>query len=213
MAQSPISDLAGEIAYVKSLAQEGRNAPLIGGILYVIWGTVIAVAALSTYFVEIGVLNAPFVGGAWFWFLAFVVGWASSFILAPKAGFKPGAATIGNRTAGAAWLAVGVFMSIFWTASSLFNARFRSIGVDPHLVFGLMFPIAFGVYGIAFYATAVAARLNWMRGFAVSSWIFSIASLYFVGDARQLIIGVAGSALCAILPGVLLMRKEPNDIV
>ena len=76
-----------------------------------------------------------------------------------------------------------------------------------------MFPVSFGVYGIAFYATATAARLAWLRGFAVAAWIFSVASLYFLGDARQIVVAGVGSLVCAALPGFILMRREPSDIV
>jgi hypothetical protein len=76
-----------------------------------------------------------------------------------------------------------------------------------------MFPIAFGLYGVAFYATAVAARLDWMRGFAIAAWIFSVAALYFIGDARQLLLGAVGSLVCAVLPGFILIRREPSDVI
>lgn len=207
------ADLAGEIAYVKALAEEGRNAPLVGGVIYVIWGAAIGIAALLSYLRYSGALNAPFLGGVWFWLAALGVGWAASFTIGKRAGGKPGALTVGNKTASAAWFAIGVFMSAFWIAAMLFEGRFKSAGLEPAFVFGLMFPIAFGLYGIAFYATAVAARLDWMRGFAVAAWIFSIASLYFIGDARQFLVGAAGSLVCAIFPGTLLMRREPSDVV
>ena len=95
----------------------------------------------------------------------------------------------------------------------LFQGRLASAGFEPRFLYGMMFPVAFGLYGIAFFATAVAARLDWMRGFAVASWIFAVAGLYFIGDARQFLVGAAGSLLCAGLPGVLMMRREPSEIV
>lgn len=213
MTKTQNADLAGEIAYVKTLAEEGRNAPLVGGVLYVIWGAAIGIAALLSYFQYSGAIALPFVGGIWFWVAALGVGWAASFTIGRSAGAKPGALTVGNKTASAAWFAIGVFMSAFWVAAMLFQGRFRSVGIEPTLIFGLMFPIAYGLYGIAFYATAVAARLDWMRGFAAAAWVFSIASLYFIGDTKQFLVGAAGSLVCAIFPGVLLMRREPSDIV
>jgi hypothetical protein len=205
--------LAGEVAYVKALAEEGRNAPLVGGVLYVIWGVAMGIAALATYASAAGMIALPFVGGLWFWVAALITGWAASFILGSKSLTKPGALTVGNKTARAAWIAVGVFMSVFWIAAMLFQARLSAAGFEPRFLFGLMFPVAFGLYGIAFLATAVAARLDWMRGFAIASWVFSVAALYFIGDARQFLVGAAGSLLCAALPGVLMMRREPSEIV
>lgn len=213
MPNAPKGDLAGEIAYVKTLAEEGRNAPLVGGVLYVIWGSVVGLAALLTYVEVAGVLALPFAGTLWFWIAALGVGWAASFTLGPRTERKPGAMTVGNKTAGAAWFAIGVFISLFWVAAIAFQGHFRSAGIEPKFVFGLMFPVSFGLYGVAFYTTAVAARLDWMRGFAVAAWMFSIAALYFLGDAKQLLVGAAGSVVCALFPGVLLMRREPSDVV
>jgi len=205
--------LAGEVAYVKALAEEGRNAPLVGGVLYVIWGVLMALAALGTYATITKAIDLPFIGGLWFWVAAFVAGWVFSFIIGARSKTKPGALTVGNKTARAAWIAVGVFMSLFWISAMIFQGRLAASGFEGRFLYGLMFPIAFGLYGIAFFATSVAARLDWMRGFALASWIFSVAALYFIGDARQFLVGAAGSLVCAALPGALLMRREPSEIV
>ena len=213
MPPDPHSDLASEIAYVKTLAEEGRNAPLVGGVLYVIWGAVIALAALLTYLRIVDVIKIEFVGDLGFWIGALAIGWAASFLIGRRSGLKPGAFTIGNRTATSAWFAVGVYISIFWIAAVLFRGHFTLVGIDPKTIFGLIFPITFGLYGIAFYATATAARLDWMRGFALAAWIFSLAALYFINDPRHLLVGALGSLICAVLPGLILMRREPSDIV
>ena len=213
MAPAPNDDLASEIAYVKTLAEEGRNAPLVGGALYVIWGAVIAAAAMLTYLRIVDAIKLGFVGDLGFWIGALSIGWGASFLYCRKRGSKPGALTVGNRTATSAWFAVGVYISIFWAAAVLFRGHFAAAGVDPQTIFGMMFPVAFGLYGIAFYATATAARLDWMRGFAFAAWIFSVAALYFIDDARHFLVGAAGSLICAVLPGLILMRREPSDIV
>ncbi len=214
MASTSKNDLAGEIAYVKTLAEEGRNAPLVGGVLYLIWGAVIGVASLLTWLRSASIVTLPdFVGGAAFWIVALSVGWGLSFFFGPKIGAKPGALTVGNRTAMSAWFGVGVFLLIYWLALLALHDNFTADGVKPYALFGTMFPVAFGVYGIAFLATATAARLDWMRGFAIASWLFSIASLYYFSDAKQLLVAAAGSVVCAALPGLLLMRREPSDIV
>jgi hypothetical protein len=214
MAPTPDNDLAGEIAYVKTLAEEGRNAPLVGGALYVIWGVVIGLASLLTWLGAAEIVALPsFIGGLVFWIIVLAVGWGLSFFIGAKIGAKPGALTIGNRTATSAWFGVGLFLLIYWLALIALRDRFAAGGVAPGAMFGTMFPVAFGVYGIAFYATATAARLDWMRGFAVAAWIFSVASLYYFSDAKQLLVAAVGSFICAALPGLLLMRREPSDIV
>lgn len=208
------AELADEVAYVKTLAEEGRNAPLVGGVMYVIWGGLMGAASLFAYARgAAGVDLGAFLNGAGPWTIAFVCGWALSFWFGARRSRKPGALTIGNRTANAAWLGVGIFMSAFWLAGLAFHDNLEGAGLRPFALFTLMFPLAFGLYGVAFLTTATAARLDWMRGFAVASWLFSVATLYFAGDARQLLLGAIGSLVCAMAPGLVLMRREPSDIV
>ncbi|MCA8887896.1 MAG: hypothetical protein KDA46_03635 [Parvularculaceae bacterium] len=214
MSDQSRADLAGELAYVRSLAEEGRNAPLVGGVLYVIWGGVVGVSALISYLHAAGIIGvASFVGGWTYWLGALSLGWALTFYFVRRTGLKPGAMTVGNKTAGAAWLGVGIFLMVFWVSLMVLHDNFSEYGIKPYVLFSLMFPVAFGVYGIAFFATAAAAQLNWMRGFAIAAWIFSVASLYYFGDVRQPLIGALGSFCCALLPGLILMRQEPSDTV
>lgn len=205
------ADLAGDIALVRTLAEEGRNAPLVNGVLYAIWGGVIAIASLLEYLSVVGMLPA---GGAigffmrYLWLAAIAGGWALSFALGGRADRKPGASTIGNRTANAVWLGVGIFITLLWIAnllSPVIPGAEHRVGRSIS-----MFPVVFGVYGVAFFATASAARLPWMRGVAVASWIFCLASYYFIGADEQLLVGAAGSIVVALLPGIALMRRAPQ---
>jgi hypothetical protein len=204
------TDLAGEIALVRTLAEEGRHAPLVNGALYAIWGGVIAIASLLEYLRALGAAPESGVLGflmRYMWLIAIAGGWVLSFAMGGRADRKPGASTMGNRTANAVWLGVGIFVTLLWIANALSpilpgaeHRAGRSIS---------MFPVVFGVYGVAFLATASAARLPWMRGVAVASWMFCFASYCFMGSATQLLIGAAGSIVVALLPGIALMRREP----
>ncbi len=206
-------DLASELAYVRSLAEEGRNAPLIGGRYYVIWGGLIGMAALLSYVDDIGLVELGFMDGFVPWIVAGVIGWGLSFTLGARASGKPGAQTIGNKTAQAVWFSVGIFMTLFWVSMMFAHDNFTDIGVPPYLFFNLMFPVAFGLYGVAFYATATAAQLSWLRYFAFLSWAFAIVALFLLASPHQTLVGALGSFSCAALPGLLLMRNEPSDIV
>lgn len=206
-------DLASELAYVRSLAEEGRDAPLIGGRYYVIWGGLMGLAGLVSYLHEIGVLGAGLLGGALPWLAAGAAGWALSFTLGPSSARKPGAMTLGNKTAMSAWLGVGVFMTVFFGTALFLYAGAAPADSRPHYIFLLMFPVAFGLYGVAFMATATASRLAWLNIFSALSWTFSVICLFLAGSVHQLLAGAVGTFICAALPGVLLMRAEPRDIV
>ncbi|MEX0643812.1 MAG: hypothetical protein WD076_00760 [Parvularculaceae bacterium] len=206
-------DMADELAYVRSLAEEGRNAPLVGGVIYVIWGGLIGSAALVQYAEMAGLFSLKGPLGWAPWFGAFFLGWVLSFLAGRRTSAKPGARTIGNRTAAAAWFAVGLFISGFWITLFLVHDRYSAIGVPEYFLYGLMFPIAFGLYGVAFFASATAARLDWLRWFALAAWAFSFTTLFLLDNSLQMLVGGIGTFLCALLPGFILMRREPSDIV
>lgn len=206
-------EMADELAYVRSLAEEGRRAPLVGGAIYAIWGGLIGAAALIQFAAETSAVRLPGYVGWAPWIAAFALGWAFSAAAGRRAGAKPGALTVGNRAAGSAWYAVGLFLSGFWATLLVVHDRFTGLGVPAYFLFSLMFPVAFGLYGVAFYASAAAARLDWLKWFAYGAWGFSFASLFLLDSVYQMLVAAVGSFACSLLPGVILMRREPADIV
>jgi len=206
-------DMASELAYVRSLAEEGRNAPLVGGRFSLIWGGLFGFTALLIYVNYAAALNLGFVNGFAPWIGAFVAGWILSFTVGRRAGAKPGALTIGNQTANSVWLAVGIFMTLFWFTLMIVHDNYTDAGMPPYFLFSLMFPVAFGLYGVAFFVTATAARLGWLRYFSYLSWGVAIVSLFLLNSPQQLLVGGLGSLACAALPGLILMRREPSEII
>ena len=207
------NDIREDLAYVKALAEEGRDTPLVGGIFYVIWGGLISIAALIVYANDMGWVSfGP--GGSYLpFFAAMAMGWVFSIGEGRRAERKPGAATLSNRTASSVWFAVGIFMTTFWISLFFVHGKYTDIGVPEYFLFNLMFPIGFGVYAIAFFATATAARTHWLRVFALISLAFFVLSLFFMTSIHQTGIGAIGTFLCAALPGIILMRREPSQTV
>lgn len=204
--------LKDDLAYVRALAEEGRDTPLTNGLFYVIWGVLIGGAALVTYLSAIGVFGG-FSVGIWLWVGVIAAGWILCFTVGKRVGGKPGVSTLGNRTARSVWMGVGIFVTSYWLTMLLAHDNYTAYGVPPYFLFNLMFPIAFGAFGVAFFATATAGRLDWMRWFALAAWGFSAGSLFLLGSATQALVSALGCFVCAVVPGVLLMRGEPSDIV
>ena len=206
-------NLADDLAFVRTLAEEGAHAPLVGGRFYVIWGGLMAAASLAVYLNAIGVTEFGAAGYMAPWFAALAIGWALSFLISRGVRAKPGAATLGNKTAASVWMAVGVFMTMFFCALLFAHDNYVDAGVPAYFLFSLLYPMGFGLYGVAFMATAVAARVSWLRYFALASWVFSACSLFFLATAHQFLIGALGLVICTLAPGVILMRREPSEIV
>lgn len=205
--------LASDLAYVRSLAEEGAHAPLLGGRYFIIWGGLMATASLAVYMNAVGAVAFGVAGFMAPWIIALVIGWALSFFMRARVSAKPGSATLGNRTAASVWFAAGVFMTSFFTALFVIHDNYTGAGVPPYFLFSLLYPLGFGLYGVAFMATSVAGRVAWLRYFGFASWGFALAFLFFLATPHQFLIGAAGLFVCALVPGVMLMRREPSEIV
>lgn len=206
-------DIKDDLAYVRALAEEGRDTPLVNGLTYVIWGLLIGMTSLLGYADNMNVLSLGPLEGIWIWVIAIATGWAVSMYVGRRSYSKPGASTLGNRTAAAVWLAVGIFVTGFWITLMIVHDNFTDLGVPPYFLFNLMFPMAFGLFGVAFFATATAARLGWMRWVSVAAWICAAASLALMSSVHQPLVGGLGTLLCTALPGFILMRSEPSEVV
>ena len=213
MSQPPQADLASDLAYVRSLAEEGAHAPLVSGRYFVFWGGLMMAASMLVYLNAIGVVTFGTAGFMAPWIVALIIGWVASFLMRKDVGAKPGAATLGNKTAGSVWYAVGLMMTMLFGALLFAHDNYASAGVPDYFLFSLLFPIGFGLYGVAFWATSTAARVSWLKYFAFASWAFSACLLFFLATSHQFLIGALGLAVCALTPGVLLMRREPATIV
>jgi len=206
-------DIKDDLAYVKALAEEGRDTPLVGGVFFVIWGGLMGLAALLVYagkarWIELGPAGdyAP-------WLAALIIGWGLSIFFGRRIDLKPGATTLGNRTANAVWLSVGLFMTGLWLTIMFVHDNFTALGVPPYFLFHLIAPIGFGLYGVAFVATAAAARVGWLKWFVPLAWICAALSLALMGDDRQYLVMAIGLFLSALAPGLILMRRAPSEVV
>jgi|GEM_PF-1015637 len=199
------------LAEMRTLAKEGRDAPLINGFMYVLWGGLIGAAALVVFANDKGWLDLGRAGAYAPWLIAIGAGWVLSFYFGPKFARKRGAATIGNRTAMSVWFAVGLSMTGFWFMLMFAHDNFVHLGVPPYFLYNLMFPLSFILYGVAFFATATAARTQWLRWVALLAWVYAALSFALMGSVYQMLIAAFGSFACALLPGLILMRGESKD--
>ncbi len=207
------ADLASDLAYVRSLAEEGAHAPLVSGRYFVVWGGLMAAASLLVYLNAVGVTNFGNAGFMAPWFVALAAGWIVSYVMRKDVSGKPGAATLGNKTAGSVWYAVGLFMTFFFGALLFAHGNYESLGIPEYFLFSFLYPIGFGLYGVSFWATSTAARVSWLKYFALASWAFSGLLLFFLATSHLFLIGALGLAVCALTPGIILMRREPAMIV
>lgn len=202
-------ELLDDLAYARTLAEEGRHAPLLGGGYLVLFGALNLCASTAQWALLTGRL--PLLDGAAFAFL-----WTSYSLLAGigiaalrlRGRDKPGLTTIGVRAERAVWTGTALALSAV-ALGSIARMLLNQDTDAPNAIFGA----AFALYGAALYATSKLSQQSWMKNFAWTSIAVAAALCVFANEAWAYLIAAMGSALVLLWPGLILMRHEPSTIV
>lgn len=198
-----LQGLREDVAFMRTLAEEGRNAPLRGGEVSVAAGLTYGGASFLTYAASKGWLGAAF-GDAisWVWIAAGVAFFLVLFLSIRRNKGERGANAPANRAANAAWLGVG--LAIF----AIFGAFiFASARNDQWVMMTLLAPVILALYGAAWAVAGGMTGRTWIKGVAGLSFVLSVLTGWLAGtDEQWLVYGVA-LLLTAFLPGLVMLRQ------
>jgi hypothetical protein len=200
-------DMLQDLAYARTLAEEGRQAPLIGGSYLVLFGVLLATAWTGQYFV----MTSPELHNAWsgaIWMGFGLVAFLGMFALKARTRSLPGGASVGNRVDRAVWQGVAIGILAVVTGVIL-----RSILTNDYAATDAIMAAGFCLYGVALYATASVSDQKWLRAFAWLAWGVSGTLWFFMGAAWAYLYAAVGAVLVLLIPGVVLMMREPSKIV
>jgi hypothetical protein len=201
--------LLDDLTYARTLAEEGRHAPLLGGGYLVLFGALNLCAFSAQWGLLIGRL--PRFDGAAFAFLWLSYGVLVGIgiaVLRLRTRDKPGLGAIGVRAERVIWS--GAAMALGAVALGSILRMLLTHDTDaPNAIFGA----AFALYGAALYATSKLSRQIWMTNFAWLSIAVTAALCVFANETWAYLIAAAGSVLVLLWPGLILMRSEPSAIV
>ena len=199
-----------DLAYVRSLAEAGADAPLLGGRFLVWWGGLVTAAYLGHYLIGSGMLGVSMEALGIMWAGFIVIGLSGYFLLAKAFPHdKPGQSSEGNRVSATVWMAAGFVLGSFFfgvTVKSFLNGAASS-------GFTWSIPLVLGVYGIAQLVSGEIAKVGWLK-------LAGYVAIAFVGltiliiDTAELYLAAAFAAACSVLiPGLLMLRDEPSGVV
>ena len=202
-------EMLADLAYARTLAEEGRHAPLLGGAYLVFWGVVNAAAFALQYAIIEGVL--PHLDGAAFavlWIGYGVVAGIGMTLLRMRTRDKPGLTAIGTRAERALWTgAATALMAV--VIGSILRMFITSDPAAPNAILGA----AFALYGAALLGTAALSEQTWLRAFGWLSIAVALACCVFVNQAWVYVIASIGSLAALGAPGLVLLKREPSAIV
>ena len=208
MTEQNMQSLRDDLAYLRALAAEGQQAPLMGGGILAAAGGVFGLASLAHWAVVAGVLHIPGWALMAIWLTATAVFMVALFALKAHYKTRPGAQTSTNRAAGSAWMGVG------FACFALFVAFFlASYQTGLWQIMNLFAPVILSLYGAAWTVAAQMTRRRWIWALAMGSFAAAILTAGLVGRPEQYLAYAASLVLLAFVPGVIAMRAEPSDVV
>ncbi|MDZ4776748.1 MAG: hypothetical protein SGJ23_08185 [Alphaproteobacteria bacterium] len=202
-------EIAEDLNYVRTLAEEGRHAPLLGGSFLMFWGVLNAVA----WAVQWGLVNQYLVTDPSWHFGALWAGYGviagvGSVLLGNRIKEKPGTSSLGNRMERAAWAGAGIGTGAV-VIGAIGHMAFSGDRTAPDVIV----PAAFALYGGALMVTSIVTQEKWLGGFALVSFGLSAALGVFLSESWFYLAGAAGSIVTLLVPGIALLRKEPSTTV
>lgn len=201
-------EMLQDLAYARSLAEEGRHAPLIGGAYFVLFGVLLTIchtlhwAALS----ELAPFDSRGIGLIWAGFAVLAV--PGALLLALRVRKLPGSSAIPNRVDRHIWQ--GVAFAI--TAVAL-GAILRMFTAADYTAPDVIVAAGFSLYGVALYATGTIGGHTWLRPFAFLSWGVSFTLFYFLHSPWTYLFAAIASVAVLALPGVIMIGREPKTTV
>ena len=191
--------LRDEIAWMKQLAEEGRNAPILGSAIGVWWGAISFIMMLVHWGALTERLPISIADIGLWWMSYAIVGSIGTALLVRKMQGKSGANSLGSRVSGAVWMLAGV--GIFTFVIGCVVAAF-AYGA-PYWMFNVILPVAFICYGIAFGVIGLLVR-NLASGItAAVSFVLALLMFPFLLGSTIYLITAFAILLVTVLPLVL----------
>ena len=191
--------LHDDIAFLRGLAEAGRDRPMMGGSILVATGVIFGAASLLVW-LGATVLAMPPAGYVLIWMGALALDVVALAVLLRR--IPRGGGSGGQATAGMAWSYIGCAIFVMGASVSIAGLR---LGI-PNLM--LVFPsVLMALYGAGWLIAAFVTRQGWLRLVGFGAFAMSLVNAWFAdGPAIWLVYGVSLLALLAA-PGVVLMRQ------
>jgi hypothetical protein len=207
MTQDNLQVLRDDITFMRDLANEGSNAPLLFGGVMVAAGLIFGLASVGHWLVATGALRLP----PWWlmanWLTAAGVFGVVCTRLVRRAGARPGSNSGANRATGAAWSGVGFAIFASWAglaAMAVATGDWRIMNAFPVLILAL--------YGAAWFIAGELSRQGWIKLVALAAFVAAVVMGALANTAHLMLAYAVCLVLVAVVPGIVLMRREPAVI-
>lgn len=208
MTDDQMQNVREDIAYMRAMAHEGRHAPLLAGPVLVAASLIFGAANLAQWAIDAGVVQVSDWAMLGVWIGAGVIFSACLVWLIGRMKRRPGFNSSGNRAVGAAWSAVG--WGIFATWLGLLAMALKSGDGSSMMAMPTVVMVA---YGSAWMVASAMTCSGWMRAVGVVSYVGAVALGWFVDGPLVYLVFTVLLIAVALIPGLILMRQEPSEVI
>lgn len=193
------TNLRDDIAFMRSLAEEGRQGPMLGGSIMLASGLLFGTASLVIWAGLRQGLSADS-GLMWAWAVAGALFALVLFGFLRRVGGGAGGA---SRAAGIAWSGAGWAMSTVVLSLLLIAAKTQLWQVAAAIS-----PMILALYGCAWFVAGRIYKRVWVTAVAFASFAMALVNAWYVteGATGYLIYGLTLYFLAA-LPGFVMLRQ------
>jgi hypothetical protein len=199
-------EMLQDLAYARTLAEEGKHAPLIGGGYLVLFGVLLAIAYSAQWAALASLMPTFLIGFIWMGFGLFA--FIGCFILGMRVRSLPGGSSLANQADRSVWQGVAIAIMCVVAGTII-----RGVATDDMSAANAIMAAGFGMYGIALFMTGCVSAQKWLQAFAWIAWLVSVGLWYFLNDAWSYLLSAGGAVVVLIIPGVILLRREPSTTV
>jgi hypothetical protein len=208
-----VQAIRDDLAFMRALAQEGRRAPLLIGHNLMVGGLFYGTVSLVCWALAVRVLILP-----WSWAAI----WSPGIWIAVTPPYlvycyirrtrwratRPGATAITNRAVHAAYRGIGYALLSLMAAAVIAAHQMKTMAA-----FALFPSTIMACYGLGWLVAAAMSETKWLRAVAVASFAAALLIAAAIELTAGYLVMAAFLYLLVALPGWLLTRAEPSDVV
>ena len=195
--------LSEDVNYIRTLAEEGRNAPQIGGRILAWWSGLTAIAYTIQWAALSDRLPAFNLNYMWLGYIA--LGLAGMALLQRGLSTKPGARALPNRVSRAVWMSAGIGIGAYVVGVV------AAVNLGAALiVFNTIAPAVLAIYGVALLTVASLANDQLSRIAGICALVFAAAAMALVTSAESYLVAAIGILLSATAPAIVQIAREPT---
>lgn len=191
--------LESEISFIKKVMEDSRQATLDNGKYYILWGVVVGIASILTYFGVKQNIEGNFIN--WVWMNCIVVGWVLSFIFMFKDRKKERNKTFAGKMIMHTWIGAGFTMAVI-----------AFVGIPAKVIpYDAICPVIAAVAGGANYISSRIQKSPFILVVAFGWWIGAGIMFFMKGIDIILFYGILLS-LFSIIPGLVLYFRWKKEL-